>query len=232
MAVQSKGGSHFSVTTAFTSLSIIGLIVAPLSHLLYSVPSFFSCLGSFERIESFANKNKTESLCTSISSNSNPNNDIELSVITPHINQEAFQAKGVSFCVTGQQEPILKNLSFSISPSTLTIITGKVGSGKSMLLLGMLGELQATGDLQGSLPDASYCSQQTWLIKASIRQNIAGPEGNNIDDDWYHTVIEACALARDFQQLPFGDNTNALTLSGGQKQRVVSFNLERFKIRN
>lgn len=124
---------------------------------------------------------------------------------------------------------MLNDLHFAIPPSKLTVITGKVGSGKSMLLLGILGELEATGDLQGSLAGASYCSQQTWLIKASIKQNITGPEGGDVDDDWYHTVVEACALTRDFQQLPLGDNSNALTLSGGQKQRVVSVFLQPFR---
>ncbi|UKZ72509.1 hypothetical protein TrVFT333_000139 [Trichoderma virens FT-333] len=222
MAVQSKSGAHFTVTSAFTSLSIIGLIVAPLSHLLYSVPSFFSCLGSFERIEAFANKNMMEYPHTLPSSNSGMfNSDTELSAITFQSRRQAIQATNVSFRVSGQQEPILKNLTFSIEPSTFTIITGKVGSGKSMLLLGILGEMQATGELQGSLAGASYCSQQTWLTKASIKQNIAGPECGIVDDDWYHTVVVACALTRDFQELPLGDNTNALTLSGGQKQRVA-----------
>jgi ABC-type transport system involved in cytochrome bd biosynthesis fused ATPase/permease subunit len=123
----------------------------------------------------------------------------------------------------------LKQLHFAIAPSTLTVITGKVGSGKSMLLLGILGELEATGDLQVSLGGASFCSQETWLIQASIKQNIIGPEGGNVDDDWYQTVVEACALTRDFQQLSLGDSTNALTLSGGQKQRVVGFNLPPFE---
>ncbi|RFU77117.1 abc transporter [Trichoderma arundinaceum] len=221
IAVQSKSGQHFTVTTAFTSLSIIGLIVAPLSHLLYAVPSFFSCLGSFERIEAFANKNNTGILSISHPSNSHSSNDIELLATTPQHKVQAIRATNVSFHVTGQREPVLKNLQFAIAPYTFTVITGKVGSGKSMLLLGILGELKATGDFQGSFPGVSYCSQQPWLIKAPIKQNITGPEGSDVDDTWYHTVVEACALTRDFQQLPLGDNTNALTLSGGQKQRVA-----------
>ncbi|KAL7941848.1 P-loop containing nucleoside triphosphate hydrolase protein [Trichoderma barbatum] len=219
--LQSKSGAHFTVTTAFTSLSIIGLIVAPLSHLLYSVPSFLTCLGSFERIEAFANRNKANSFNMSPPSNSDSTTDIELLSITPQPKQQDVQEMNVSFRVPVQQEPKLNDLTFTITPFTLTIITGKVGSGKSMLLLGILGELEATGDLQGSLSGVSYCSQQTWLIKSSIKQNIAGPEVIDIDDKWYHTVVDACALTRDFQQLPLGDNTNALTLSGGQKQRVA-----------
>lgn len=154
---------------------------------------------------------------------------VELSAIARDPRLETFHARNVSFRAAGQQEPILKNLHFVIAPSTLTIITGQVGSGKTMLLLGILGELEAIGDLQVSLGSVSFCSQETWLVQASIRQNIIGPKGGGFHNDWYQTIVEACALTRDFEQLTLGDSTNALTLSGGQKQRVVGFKLPSFE---
>lgn len=90
-----------------------------------------------------------------------------------------------------------------------------------MLLLGLLGELDTSGDLRLSSSSVSYCSQQTWLVKGSIKRNIAGPETSDVDEDWYRAVTKACALTRDIEMLPLKDLTNALDLSGGQKQRVV-----------
>lgn len=222
MAVQSESSHHLNATTAFTSLSIIGLIVAPLSHLLYAIPSFASCLGSFDRIETFADQNKADRTktptrldeCGEVS-------DIDLPVLSPRPGQHAIEAANVSFKVPGQNEPVLKDLTFSIKHDTLTVITGPVGSGKSMLLLGILGELDSSGDLRHSSSSVSYCSQQTWLIRDSIKRNIVGPVTCDVDEDWYRTVTEACALMRDFEILPSGDLTNALNLSGGQKKRVV-----------
>lgn len=48
--------------------------------------------------------------------------------------------------------------------------------------------------------------------------------GSDFDKDWYSSVVDACALARDLQILENGDMTEVgergITLSGGQKQRI------------
>ncbi|KAH0494604.1 hypothetical protein TgHK011_001220 [Trichoderma gracile] len=222
LAVQSKSGDQLDLTTAFTSLSIIGLIVAPLSHLLYAVPSFASCLGSFDRINSFTDHNKSDQTKT-LTRSDNPGelSDIGLSILGPRSRQHAIEATQVSFRVPGQNEPILKDLTFSVKHDSLTVVTGLIGSGKSMLLLGLLGELDTSGDLRLSSSSVSYCSQQTWLVKDSIKRNVVGPETSDADEDWYKTVTKACALTRDIEMLPLKDLTNALNLSGGQKQRVA-----------
>lgn len=48
----------------------------------------------------------------------------------------------------------------------------------------------------------------------------------DFDPVWYHTVIDACALQKDINDLQDGDQTlvgsRGLALSGGQKQRIVS----------
>jgi ATP-binding cassette subfamily C (CFTR/MRP) protein 1 len=46
-----------------------------------------------------------------------------------------------------------------------------------------------------------------------------------IDENWYRTVIHACGLEEDIEQLNGGDlkavGSRGATLSGGQRQRVV-----------
>lgn len=48
--------------------------------------------------------------------------------------------------------------------------------------------------------------------------------GKEYDEQWYNTVIEACALQRDLEMLPDGDQTEigerGITVSGGQKARL------------
>lgn len=122
----SRTGQYFTGAIGFISLSIIGLIVAPLLYLLYVVLFFFSCLGSFERIEMFVHKNMTERSGGPLPSKIECNHDIELLAMTREPRRDTVRASDVSFRAAGQQEPILKHLYFAIAPSTLTVITGKV----------------------------------------------------------------------------------------------------------
>jgi len=67
-----------------------------------------------------------------------------------------------------------------------------------------------------------YAAQTPCLFSGSVRDNILF--GKPWDPDWYDTVVEACALTRDFELLPFRDMTlvadKGIILSGGQKARI------------
>ena len=69
----------------------------------------------------------------------------------------------------------------------------------------------------------AYCAQQPWIRNESLRDNILF--GDELDLDWYNTVLNACGLGPDLEQLPYGDQTEigerGVTISGGQKQRVA-----------
>ncbi|KND91880.1 Multidrug resistance-associated protein 1 [Tolypocladium ophioglossoides CBS 100239] len=224
---------RLSIATVFTSLSIISLMTTPLSELLFSIPSFVSCLGSFDRIQAFLEKSQDAgrsmaALEHDLGILQATVADIELSDWqgSPSRDRRALvTTRDASFAVSAGGAPILHNISLNIMPSTLTIVTGNVGSGKSMLLLGLLGELHAIGSVTTSENGAAYCSQSTWLVHGSIRQNILGLSGHGIDETWYQTVVQACALDRDFQQLTAGDQSSmgnkGLALSGGQRHRVA-----------
>ncbi|KAK4076388.1 hypothetical protein Trihar35433_2948 [Trichoderma harzianum] len=232
IAVSHNGAQNqLSISTAFTSLSIIALITNPLAKLLSSVPSFVSCIGSFERIEAFVDESQNAPSTpigihsdASIQSEGDMTSSIELTHL-PKRGSAVVVADDVSFNVKRGEAPVLQGLNISIRPSTLTVVTGKIGSGKSMLLLGLMGELHASGSLKLPSSGVAFCSQATWLVNTTIKKNITGPEDQEIDSEWYETVIRACALERDLQQLRDGDESivgsKGLTLSGGQKQRVA-----------
>lgn len=104
------------------------------------------------------------------------------------------------------------------------MVIGKVGSGKSLLLRAIVGEMWHGGGI-ADLPRAgvSFCAQSPWLRNASIRENILAE--SVADDEWYSSVIWSCALNQDLEELRKGDATligsKGISLSGGQKNRIA-----------
>lgn len=67
-----------------------------------------------------------------------------------------------------------------------------------------------------------YVSQSPWLQRGTIRDNITW--GSAFDDQWYKSVLHACALLEDLNELGgdlIGIGENGHTLSGGQRARVA-----------
>lgn len=82
----------------------------------------------------------------------------------------------------------LRDISFTASPGDLITVVGPVASGKSTLMLALLGELKTmTGsvDVRGKV---FYVSQQPWVFTASIKQNIIF--GNPYDKEKFDRVVE------------------------------------------
>ena len=91
----------------------------------------------------------------------------------------------------------------------------------------ILGELKATTGnvcIKGAI---SFATQEPWLFNASIKNNILFDKP--YDNEKYKKVIAACALLKDFTQLPYGDKTvvgeHGSLISGGQRVRI---NLARY----
>lgn len=117
----------------------------------------------------------------------------------------------------------LKNINFTAAKGELNCIVGKVGAGKSSFLQALLGDLwKVSGQviLKGS---TAYVAQQSWIMNASVRDNIVF--GHRFDPDFYQKTVRACALMEDFDALPDGDETEVgekgISLSGGQKARLT-----------
>ncbi|KAG7207748.1 hypothetical protein KM043_009360 [Ampulex compressa] len=143
---------------------------------------------------------------------------------------------------SNQLPPTLCNISMNVKSGQLCALVGAVGSGKSSLLHLLLREIplgagtirllqnshvDTRHDKRGYVTDnpnlrISYASQEPWLFGGTVRENILF--GQPFERSRYVAVTRACALTRDFRQLPYGDMSvvgeRGASLSGGQRARV------------
>ncbi|KAG2344835.1 hypothetical protein BDR05DRAFT_1016249 [Suillus weaverae] len=129
----------------------------------------------------------------------------------------------------------LKDISIRFPEGELSVITGPTASGKTALLMALLGEMTTISgkltiskntsniDENGLMHSISYAAQSPWLRHQSIKDNILF--GQPCDEERYNDVVECCALRPDLNMLEDGDATEigsrGVSLSGGQKARVA-----------
>lgn len=138
----------------------------------------------------------------------------------------AIAVEGGRFSWSADSGKPTLNISNVVFPSgKLTIIVGRVGSGKTSLLSALLGEMHR---LEGRVRWASgsvigYASQKPWVLNTTLRENILF--GQPFRPRRYGRVIAACSLQPDIDILPGKDlieiGEKGINLSGGQKQRVA-----------
>lgn len=129
--------------------------------------------------------------------------------------------------VTGgysSQAIVVKNLNLEFTRGKTTMIVGPVGAGKSTLLRLLLGELpHVSGAVVSDYTTCAFAPQSPWITWGTVRSNILGM--STWDATWYNTVVRACSLWSDLEDLPDGDQTRTGTrgsrLSGGQQMRLV-----------
>ena len=131
----------------------------------------------------------------------------------------------------------IENISLKIKRNTLTIITGRIGSGKTTVLRALLGLLPLeSGEIRWNEtiltspgdflvpPRCAYTAQVPRLFSNTLRNNIL--LGMNRSDDEIYKATKLAVMDRDLEQMD--DNLETLVgargvkLSGGQAQRAAA----------
>lgn len=220
---------------AFTAISLFMLLRVPLDQLGDMFAHVQEAKVSIDRVEEFLNEEETEKYEQLGQDNVDENGVKRIGF------RDATLIWGGRDSVAddGSRAFRLLDMDIDFKIGKLNIITGPTGSGKTSMLMGLLGEMtlvdgkvycpggrsreEVRPDPETGLADTiAYVAQAAWLVNANIRDNIlfATP----YDERRYRDVIIACALERDLEILDHGDETlvgeKGITLSGGQKQRI------------
>jgi len=205
-------------TRAYTALSFLALLTAPLMVVLQILPIIAACFACLRRIKVFLNQTeRADSRLLKQSADMN-----ETTEKSGADNEVFVVVRDATFGWTAEN-PVLRGINLCLPQSSITFVVGPVASGKSTLCRALLGEVP---HVQGSLTFKSdkfgYCDQVPFLFNASVRENIIG--FSSFDATRYADVIQATMLSEDLESLPLGDGTvigtKGISLSGGQRQRV------------
>ena len=222
-------------SVAFTALSLFGILRYPLDQLADMIAHVQESKVSVDRVEEFLNEVETEKYKQLLQGRKDENGDPIIGFDKATLTWGGKDAQKAD----GQTAFRMIDMDIRFLIGRLNIIVGPTGSGKTSLLMALLGEMTL---IEGSVflpggqsretlrenPEThltesiAYCAQQAWLANDTIKQNIlfAAP----LDESRYKSVIAACALERDLEILDSGDSTlvgeKGITLSGGQKQRI------------
>lgn len=162
---------------------------------------------------------------------------IEKYLKSPEITQNITDSPNVSFENASiawpsdeeredSEQYILRNINISFPKNELSVVSGQTGTGKSLLLAAILGEVDLLSG-QINIPRAplakdrhdhlankdnwiipssiAFVAQIPWIENATIKENILF--GLPFDADRYQKVIEVCALRKDLDMLSDGENT-------------------------
>ncbi|KAG3103605.1 ABC transporter C family member 13 [Phytophthora cactorum] len=131
---------------------------------------------------------------------------------------------------------VLRIKQLQLQPGSIYVVCGPVGSGKSSLLLALLGEMPRRSSKSPGLykrqtsPRCSYSPQTPWLFRGSVQANItlcneddeSFGEEDRVDRGRYERVLRACELNVDLRTMrpPYNVAESGSNFSGGQRARI------------
>ncbi|KAF9077569.1 P-loop containing nucleoside triphosphate hydrolase protein, partial [Rhodocollybia butyracea] len=209
---------ELTASTVFSSLAVFEMIRTRVRVIVINIPTLVQGKVALDRLDEFLRK--TEMLDRFILLQSEPN-------LSDH---SLIGFRDAEFRWSNERDfQLIFEGTFSFRQDCINLILGPTGSGKTSLLLALLGEMCYSPKKSGgyyNLPrehGVSYAAQESWIQNDTIKNNILF--GSDYNEERYNTVLYQCALLKDLSLFDAGDMTEVgekgLTLSGGQKARVT-----------
>lgn len=228
LAVYAALHGNLSPSVAFVSLGVFKALEVTLSIIPEVVTDLVDAWVSVKRLDNYLK-------------------GAEISKVTKEADEVTLDNASIAWPSDNQDEEdpdrfVLRNVNITFPKGELSVISGKTGSGKSLMLAAVLGEVDI---LSGSIsvprapsqrydskankdnwiiPGAiAFVAQIPWIENATVKDNILF--GLPFDAQRYNTTVEVCALTKDMEMFSDGENTeigaNGINLSGGQKWRIT-----------
>jgi ABC-type multidrug transport system fused ATPase/permease subunit len=148
---------------------------------------------------------------------------------------ERLEVRGLSHWFPDGGEG-LDEVDFEVERGSFTVVTGRIGSGKSTLVRALLGLVPSEGEVRwnGKLvedrasffvpPRSAYTAQVPRLFSESLADNIA--LGQRVARERLREAVQLAVLEPDLDRLEMGEQTmvgaRGVKLSGGQVQRSAA----------
>ncbi|KAH9967588.1 hypothetical protein BC827DRAFT_1264378 [Russula dissimulans] len=224
-------------SAVFSSMAVFDLLRDQLHMIFLMIPTLIQAKVSLDRTDDFLHNTEL------LDEYADVENGSEHVMLTDpsHFDRDAIGFQNASFTWSsgsisdGDFTPSSRKFTLRVDGELLfkrgciNLIIGPTGSGKTSLLMALLGEMHfipMTPDSWYHLPRSGgvgYAAQESWVQNETIKDNILF--GAPYDEERYRKVIYQCSLQRDFSLFDAGDKTEVgekgLTLSGGQKTRIT-----------
>ncbi|KAI9434157.1 hypothetical protein H4582DRAFT_2081171 [Lactarius indigo] len=242
-------------SAVFSSMAVFDLLTNQLHTIFQMIPMFIQARVSLDRVNDFLHDAE---LLDEFADADMASERVMLTDAS-HFDQDVIGFQNANFTwsnddADGTLTPSQRRFTLRVEGELLfkrgcfNLIIGPTGSGKTSLLMALLGEMHFVPMTPNSwyhLPregGISYAAQESWVQNETIRvrtSNVLTPalfvlneEQDNIlfgapcDEERYNKgIIYQCGLQRDLSLFDAGDKTEVgekgLTLSGGQKARVT-----------
>ncbi|OJJ42630.1 hypothetical protein ASPZODRAFT_76575 [Penicilliopsis zonata CBS 506.65] len=215
-------GGDIPVSAIFPLLELLPHLQASLGVIPLVVQDYLGARSNARRMEAFLNREEQKSILSPSLSGRLEFHNASIAWPAGDDSAGAEKEKAIRrFSLAGI------NLDFPVGE--MSVVHGKTGCGKSLLLAAALGEADLLDGrievpmVNGKTPGTAFVSQTPWLQNSTLRDNILF--GSPLEASRYEQVLAACALHPDLAALPDGDETliglRGVKLSGGQRVRVA-----------
>ncbi|VDB87410.1 unnamed protein product [Peniophora sp. CBMAI 1063] len=211
----------------FSAISVFEILQGQLMNLTWWTPQMVQAKVSLDRVQNFLRETELLDEYTGDQENYLPY-DVQ------RVNAIGFHNARFTWSVDDGTSTLRRRFALSLSgdvlfkPGCINLIVGPTGSGKTSILMGLLGEMHFDPLETGgwfNLPrgqGVAYAAQEPWIQNETIKDNILF--GAPFDETRYKKTLHQCGLEPDVALFEASDMTEVgekgLTLSGGQKARV------------